>query len=282
MGADKAVHLSDEALAGSDAVGTARALARAIGTVEDVDLVLAGNEASDGRSARGAGDGGRACWAARADPRARGHRRGRHGDGAAGDRRRRHGADGRAARGGVSVGEKINEPRYPSFKGIMAAKKKTVDHPVAGRRRGRRRRGRRGRRAHLGGVGVAEAAQERGREGRRRRRRRRRRSPRSWSPRSSSETDGERSWLRCWSSSTTSRVRSRRRTFELLTAARALGEPSAVVVGGPGTAAKLADGLREHGAEKVYVAETDSRRVPVPAGRRAGRAGRGGWTRRRC
>ena len=47
-------------------------------------------------------------------------------------------------------------------------------------------------------------------------------------------------------------------TFALLTAARSLGEPSAVIVGGPGTAAKLADGLREYGAEKVYVAETDS------------------------
>ncbi len=47
-------------------------------------------------------------------------------------------------------------------------------------------------------------------------------------------------------------------TFELLTAARTLGEPSAVIVGGPGTATKLADGLREYGAEKVYVAETDS------------------------
>jgi electron transfer flavoprotein alpha subunit len=47
-------------------------------------------------------------------------------------------------------------------------------------------------------------------------------------------------------------------TFELLTAARTLGEPTAVVVGGPGTAAKLADGLREYGAEKIYVAESDS------------------------
>jgi electron transfer flavoprotein alpha subunit len=47
-------------------------------------------------------------------------------------------------------------------------------------------------------------------------------------------------------------------TFELLTAARTLGEPAAVVVGGPGTAAKLADGLREYGAEKIYVAESDS------------------------
>ena len=27
----------------------------------------------------------------------------------------------------MSVGEKINEPRYPSFKGIMAAKKKPVE-----------------------------------------------------------------------------------------------------------------------------------------------------------
>jgi electron transfer flavoprotein alpha subunit len=47
-------------------------------------------------------------------------------------------------------------------------------------------------------------------------------------------------------------------TYELLTAARGLGEPAAVVVGAPGTAAKLADGLREYGAEKVYVAETDA------------------------
>jgi electron transfer flavoprotein alpha subunit len=46
-------------------------------------------------------------------------------------------------------------------------------------------------------------------------------------------------------------------TYELLTAARRLGEPSAVVVGAPGTAGELADGLSAHGAEKVYVAETE-------------------------
>jgi electron transfer flavoprotein alpha subunit len=46
-------------------------------------------------------------------------------------------------------------------------------------------------------------------------------------------------------------------TYELLTAARGLGEPSAVVVGAPGTAGKFADGLKAHGAEKIYVAETD-------------------------
>ncbi|MCA1675671.1 MAG: electron transfer flavoprotein subunit beta/FixA family protein, partial [Actinobacteria bacterium] len=48
MGADKAVHVSDEALHGSCAVQTAKALATVIGTLGEVDLVLAGNEASDG------------------------------------------------------------------------------------------------------------------------------------------------------------------------------------------------------------------------------------------
>ncbi|KMS90127.1 electron transfer flavoprotein subunit alpha/FixB family protein [Prauserella rugosa] len=46
-------------------------------------------------------------------------------------------------------------------------------------------------------------------------------------------------------------------TFELLTAARALGEPSAVVVGAPGTAGKVKDSLASYGAAKVYVAESD-------------------------
>ncbi|CQD10126.1 electron transfer flavoprotein subunit alpha [Mycobacterium lentiflavum] len=46
-------------------------------------------------------------------------------------------------------------------------------------------------------------------------------------------------------------------TAELITAARALGEPSAVVVGAPGTAAPLADALKEAGAAKIYVAESD-------------------------
>jgi electron transfer flavoprotein alpha subunit len=46
-------------------------------------------------------------------------------------------------------------------------------------------------------------------------------------------------------------------TLELLTAARQLGEPSAVVVGAPGTAAGLNDQLAEYGAAKVYVAESD-------------------------
>jgi electron transfer flavoprotein alpha subunit len=46
-------------------------------------------------------------------------------------------------------------------------------------------------------------------------------------------------------------------TDELLTAAAKLGEPSAVVVGSSGTAAKLKDRLAAYGAAKVYVAESD-------------------------
>ncbi|GAA5062709.1 electron transfer flavoprotein subunit alpha/FixB family protein [Nocardia callitridis] len=44
---------------------------------------------------------------------------------------------------------------------------------------------------------------------------------------------------------------------ELLTAARALGEPAAVVLGAAGTGEKLADALAAAGAEKIYVAESD-------------------------
>ncbi len=45
---------------------------------------------------------------------------------------------------------------------------------------------------------------------------------------------------------------------ELITAARVLGEPAAVVVGTPGTAAPLIDGLKAAGAAKIYVAESDA------------------------
>jgi len=125
MGADAAVHLSDEALAGSDAVATAKVLAKAIGTVEGVDVVLAGNEASDGRGA--------AVPAMVADVLgwpALTHVRELTVEGGAVTGRRET-DDGVTVLTAelpvvVSVSEKINEPRYPSFKGIMAAKKKPV------------------------------------------------------------------------------------------------------------------------------------------------------------
>ena len=46
-------------------------------------------------------------------------------------------------------------------------------------------------------------------------------------------------------------------TLELLTIARGIGSPSAVVLGGTGAAAQLADRLAEYGAEKIYAAEGD-------------------------
>jgi len=125
MGADKAVHLSDEALAGSDAVTTAKVLAKAVGTVEGVDLVVAGNEASDGRGA--------AVPAMVADVLgwpALTHVRELTVEGGAvtGRRETDDGVTMLTAElpAVVSVSEKINEPRYPSFKGIMAAKKKPL------------------------------------------------------------------------------------------------------------------------------------------------------------
>ena len=125
MGADKAVHLSDEALAGSDAVTTAKALVGAIGTVGQVDLVVAGNEASDGRGGAMA-----AMVAELLGYPALTHAREISVDGSALTVKREtdEGVVHLTAElpAVVSVGEKINEPRYPSFKGIMAAKKKPV------------------------------------------------------------------------------------------------------------------------------------------------------------
>jgi electron transfer flavoprotein beta subunit len=124
MGADKAVHLSDDALAGTDAIGTAKALTKAIGT-DGVDLVVAGNEASDGRGGAMA-----AMVAELLGFPALTHAREVTVEG--NDVQvRRETDDGvtflsAALPAVISVSEKINEPRYPSFKGIMAAKKKPV------------------------------------------------------------------------------------------------------------------------------------------------------------
>ncbi len=46
-------------------------------------------------------------------------------------------------------------------------------------------------------------------------------------------------------------------TLELLTAARELGSPSAVVLGGPGVAAAVSGKLAEYGAQKIYAAESE-------------------------
>jgi electron transfer flavoprotein alpha subunit len=47
-------------------------------------------------------------------------------------------------------------------------------------------------------------------------------------------------------------------TSELITAARVLGDPAAVVIGKPGTAEPLIEGLKAAGAAKIYIAESDA------------------------
>ena len=126
MGADQAVHVSDPALHGADVIQTAKVIAAAIGRLDGIDLVIAGNEASDG--------GGGAVPAILAEllgyPQLT-HARKVEVDGSTikVDRETDDGITHLEAGlpAVVSVGEKINEPRYPSFKGIMAAKKKPVD-----------------------------------------------------------------------------------------------------------------------------------------------------------
>ncbi|OLR91641.1 electron transfer flavoprotein subunit beta/FixA family protein [Actinokineospora bangkokensis] len=125
MGADKALHVSDEALHGSCVIQTSKVIAAAIGKVDSVDLVIAGNEATDGRSG--------AVPAILAEllgyPQLT-HARKVEIDGTS-IKVTRETDEGlthleASLPAVVSVGEKINEPRYPSFKGIMAAKKKPV------------------------------------------------------------------------------------------------------------------------------------------------------------
>ena len=125
MGADKAVHLSDDALHGSCAVQTSYALAQALGTVE-FDLVITGSEATDSRNSvmpallaerLGLPQMSLAKKVEVDGTTLRVHRQTENG----------YDVLECSLPAVVSVVEKINEPRYPSFKGIMAAKSKPVD-----------------------------------------------------------------------------------------------------------------------------------------------------------
>jgi electron transfer flavoprotein beta subunit len=122
MGADRVVLISDEAAAGSDLVATSRILAAALSR-EEPDLVLFGQQAND--------SDGAVLWAAVADrlqqplisqvaelTRENGKVRGK--------RQTEYGYDVIEAPlpAVVAVSDAINEPRYPSLKGIMGAKKK--------------------------------------------------------------------------------------------------------------------------------------------------------------
>ena len=124
LGADRSVHLADDALAGSDALQTSYALSKALETLE-YDLVIAGSEATDSRMAIMT-----ALLAERTGrPQLSGARKVTVDGGTVRiERQTENGYDvvEAATPALVSVVEKINEPRYPSFKGIMAAKKKPL------------------------------------------------------------------------------------------------------------------------------------------------------------
>jgi electron transfer flavoprotein beta subunit len=124
LGPDKAVHVVDEALAGSCALATSAVLAAALRQLSP-DLVLCGAEATDGgmqamphmlaeRLGIAALTGARRLTI--------------EGIAATVERQTEQGYELVTATlpAIVSVWDTINEPRYPSFKGIMAAKKKPV------------------------------------------------------------------------------------------------------------------------------------------------------------
>jgi electron transfer flavoprotein beta subunit len=126
MGATRGVLVTDPALAGSCAVSTARVLAAALGELE-FDLVLAGVDTSDGVGGTVAAAVAAhrhlpfLSWAARIEPD----------EGARTVRVRRISPTGYDVLEApmpalISCTQALGEPRYPSLKGIMAARSKEI------------------------------------------------------------------------------------------------------------------------------------------------------------
>ena len=126
MGASSGVHVLDDAIAGSDAPATSLVLARAVEKIGGVDLVLTGMASTDGSMS--------------VVPPMIAERLGLPQvtmaselsvDGSTVTIRRDDDASSETVTAQlpalVSVTDQINEPRYPSFKGIMAAKKKPLE-----------------------------------------------------------------------------------------------------------------------------------------------------------
>src|SRR3954466_15534066 len=130
LGADRSVHLTDASLAGSDVAATGYALAKVLES-ESPDLVLLGQQSDDGE-----------CYTIGAVVA-------EHlgmpsltqviamevgGDGVKCERQAEYGYDTVQVDfpAVISVGDAINEPRYPSLKAIMGAKKKPLDTKAAG------------------------------------------------------------------------------------------------------------------------------------------------------
>jgi electron transfer flavoprotein beta subunit len=124
MGPDKAVHVIDDALHGSCALSTSKVLAAALGTL-NADIIVSGAESTDGR--------------VQVMPQMIAERLGIaavtgarkltiEGSQLTAERQTEEGVEIVTAStpAVVSVWDTINEPRYPSFKGIMQAKSKPV------------------------------------------------------------------------------------------------------------------------------------------------------------
>lgn len=126
MGAAKAILVSDPALKGSDALGTAKVLAAAIKRVEGADLILTATESSDGYT----GTVPEQLAELLDLPSVTFAKHIEVSDGVAKVQRQTEaGYDDVECPlpAVVSVTAGVVEPRYPSFKGIMAAKSKPVD-----------------------------------------------------------------------------------------------------------------------------------------------------------
>jgi electron transfer flavoprotein beta subunit len=124
-GLDAGIQITDDALAGSDAIGTAKTIAKAL-EGQEFDLVIFGNQSTDART----------CVVPAAVAEILGlpaltYARYLEVDGDKVIVHREHEEGWDVVESTlpavVSVVEAINEPRYPSFKGIMAAKSKPLD-----------------------------------------------------------------------------------------------------------------------------------------------------------
>jgi len=125
LGADRSVHLCDEALAGSDVAATGYALAKTLER-ESPDLVLLGQQSDDGE-----------CYTIGAvvaehlgmPSLTQVIKMDVASDGLRCERQAEYGYDTVEVKlpAVISVGDAINEPRYPSLKAIMGAKKKQLD-----------------------------------------------------------------------------------------------------------------------------------------------------------
>jgi electron transfer flavoprotein beta subunit len=125
MGADSGVHLNDPLFEATDTLGTARALAAAIKTLEPYDLILTGQQGVGGDNSQVPGqiaqilDLPQVTVAVKVEL----------GDGKATVEREIEGAHETwetSLPAVISAQKGLNEPRYASLKGIMAAKKKPV------------------------------------------------------------------------------------------------------------------------------------------------------------